>query len=143
MGLSDRSLRQINHYLVLASGAIAVAFLFYFKPESFWWWACWVDIGLFAYKIAAKIDLAMMERPKAALAPKTRGPWRAWFAWYPVQVDLGTPSGRFKLPGDWIYLQKILRRWASDETGTPAETHYAYPSIATSAPDPEPHREAA
>jgi len=127
MNLSDRTLQNLNHYVVLGSGMLAFGGLFYFMPLSLWWWACVFDLVLFAYKMAAKLDIALMQSHIRALPTQAKGAWENWFAWYPVQMDLGPPPARFRLPGDWVFLRSVHRRWAIDAAGTGFETHYAYP----------------
>ena len=127
MGLSDRALQNINDYVLVASGLFAFGGLFYFSTGSTWWWFCIADLVLFVYKIAAKLDIALMAKPQHAVPPLTKGSWQTWFAWYPVRMDLGTPPTRLRLPGDWVFLRPVQRRWARDESGTGFETHYAYP----------------
>ena len=126
MGLSDRTLQPINDYILAASGIFAFGGLFYFASGSTWWWFCIIDLVLFLYKIAAKIDISLIVKPQHAIQPLARGPWQDWFAWYPVRKDLGTPPQNLRLPGDWVFMRVVHRRWARDESGTAFETHYAY-----------------
>jgi hypothetical protein len=137
MALDQRTLQKINYSLVIASGIVAFGGLFYFVRGSLWWWTCIADLVLFGYKLAAKFDLALMDRPRYALPPLSRGDWEDWFAWYPVQVDVGKPAGRFRLPGDWVFLCAIKRRWATGETGADFETHYAYRQAPSTHPEHE------
>ena len=126
MGLSDRTLQNINDYILGASGIFAFGGLFYFAGGSTWWWFCIADLMLFFYKVAAKLDIALMAKPQHAVLPLTKGSWQGWFAWYPVRMDLGPPPVRLRLPGDWVFLRSVHRRWVRDESGTVFETHYAY-----------------
>lgn len=137
MQLSDRALQKLNDYVLIASGLFAIGGLFYFTVYSTWWWFCIGDLVLFVYKIAAKLDIALMAKPQHAVPPLTKGSWQDWFAWYPVRMDLGPPPSRLRLPGDWVFLRSVHRRWARDETGTGFETHYAYPPRETPRNDHE------
>lgn len=126
MVLSDRTLQNINDYVLAASGLFAFGGLFYFTSGSTWWWFCIADLVLFIYKLAAKLDIALIAKPQHAVPPLAKGIWQDWFAWYPVRMDLGPPPARLRLPGDWVFLRSVHRRWARDEAGTGFETHYAY-----------------